>query len=55
MQTRPSPSSLVGVVAPQKLDLTDPTLLQYKIQADQVCSILVLYMFMNTVYSSNII
>ncbi|KAF6032170.1 hypothetical protein EB796_009526 [Bugula neritina] len=35
MQTRPSPSSLVGVVAPQKLDLTDPTLLQYKIQADQ--------------------
>lgn len=30
-----SPSS-VGVVAPQQLDLTDPNILQYKIQADQV-------------------
>ncbi|XP_067935119.1 fas-binding factor 1 homolog isoform X2 [Watersipora subatra] len=34
LRNRTSPS-FVGVVAPQQLDLTDPHILQYKIQADQ--------------------
>ena len=38
LRTRTSPSS-VGVVAPRQLDLSDPHILQYKIQADQVSSI----------------